>query len=1022
MIYKPTPLPPVSRAPHDILNLFGPASQTIQTTLQKVLGKTQPVAGLDLEFDGDTPTILGLSDGSLTISVPWNDGLPFLLQLISRHSDIVWVGHAIVSADLFVLKAAGIDVPLANLQDTIIWHWLCNMNLCKGSVKNEDNDGASKGRGFMNLGCFLSLYTSLPSYKDCKGDECNGTYCPEHDIQGYNACFFYNTRIWMADNTWKYIQQVKSGEYVKSCGHDGNVCDKQVVRVVRTPYPEQEWLSVHTDGEHFGQPNENGVICTPDHQWFTDRGLIETRALQAGDRVWLPRTGDYDVIYGSVLGDGHIYNGDQFAVSHSNQEYLLAKARALDAVVMTPSIRTGKSFGVKPMFRTEKKTAKWWRAKFYCDKQKVWHPPSIKALAILYGDDGCIQRKFYTSVKTGLKKEQDACAKIALHKFMPQLEEIKGWFREHYGNCSIGNKAVLCLAPLASKKFWNDIAPYMHPSVQYKMPKLFHGLYNGWLDNTSCQLQRGEVVSVTKAMIPSSKHKYKLRYCLEVEDTHSFFTKAGLVKNCDSYGPVVALPNVITQAKFRSVTHLYDLHRELMYVTTEMTRFGLCADMPYVETLKKELAEEKERIETELPFSPTSPKQVMAFFKERGVALHDAQEETIRELIEVDDVDDEYLSLLLEYKELGNGPARWFGPKFVDGNGWVHPRVAIFTSSGRMMSRSPNFQNLSARRTNRHVCNCGHRDTEHVGGCVKCGCEKFKAVNVGKKVRRAVVAPPGWYIARYDLSNAENRVMLHLAGYDIPRDRDLHTWTAQLAQLDETMEFCKRLGGPRQAAKSVVHAGSYLEGVQLKTPSELRTPRIKSEINAGARIVYPNWRFEEKVVTFTGSNFAQRVYGDKTWENRAKALDIANKYFAPEAFGKMRDLQQKITTSLERQKAVVTPLGYYLSSYGQAEDRMKTACAVFGSQPVSHVTKLALINSWRKFVAGRPMRPVLQVHDELLFYVRDDVDPQVAAGWMREVGEFEMPKMPGLVIPIECSYSPNTPTQPSNWRDQTKLG
>lgn len=674
-----TSFPPVSRNAPDILRLFGPESRDIQAIAQRILGTKRPILGNDLEFIErvryiEEPTILGVSDGALSVSVPFDEGLPYFQKLIARHPDVLYVGHAFTSADLFAFRNVGIDIDVTAIEDTIIWYYLTNAHLCKSGQKVEDGDGEKRGKGYMNLWTFISLYTSLPNWKECKGkDECDGTFCPEHDPQGYN----------------------------------------------------------------------------------------------------------------------------------------------------------------------------------------------------------------------------------------------------------------------------------------------------------------GE----------------------------------------DSIGPVLALPHVVTQARLRGVDKLYPLHRQVAYVLAEMSRYGVQVDVPYVSQLEADFVRSKNEIEAKLPFNPKSPKAVADYFKSKDITLLDTQEATIRETLE--ECYDEELALLLDYKEMGNGTARWFAPiskkkngdwqGYMDANGKVHPRLGMFTSTGRFQCTSPNLQNVAKRRRDRHMCECGeHKDVHPTPTC-----EKFNGISLGKKVRRAIIATPGWYLLKADYSNAENRVFLYLSGHTIPDGQDLHTWVAETMGLTPEMEFCKlNDGSPREAAKTAQHGSMYLEGIQLKYERELRTGVPKKEIELGVRDVWWDWKFNNKIVSFTGSNLAQRAFGDKSYENRKKAQAILKALFG--AFPGARKLQRKIGEQVEKQKAVITPHGYYLSSFGPDEERMKTAAAMWGSNPIAHMTKLALCKLWDEFVGGRPMRPVLQVHDEILCEVREDVVPDVAAKWLKSAMEVETPEIPGLVVPTDAAYG-------SNWRDTHKI-
>lgn len=691
-MFKPLQtLPPVSRDPGDILKMFGPQSEHIQSLARRALGVNRPILGCDLEYrepekNVEEPTVLGVSDGHLSVSVPFEEGLTFFRELRAKHPDILFVGHAFTSADKFAFRQVGEFIDLGDIEDTIIRFFLANAHLCKTGTKVEDGDGEKRGKGFMNLWTFLSIYTDFYNYKDCWGASCRGEFCPKHDVWGYNGA--------------------------------------------------------------------------------------------------------------------------------------------------------------------------------------------------------------------------------------------------------------------------------------------------------------------------------------------------------DSSGPIFAIPTLITQSKLRGVDKLYPLHRELAYVLGEMSRYGVQVDREYLfgkadsssRGLQGDFELNKQRIEESLPFNPKSNKEGPAYFKKKGIELKDWKEDTLREAVE--EYEDEELALCLDYKELGNGTDRWFAPVskdksgnwvgYMDRGGKIHPRLGMFTSTGRLQCTSPNLQNVAKRRLDRHICDCGARKEEHpaVG-------HDFKGASLGKMVRRAIIATPGHYLLKADYSNAENRVFLFLGGHHIPNEVDLHLRVSDIAQLTPEMEFSIKLGGPREAAKSIQHAGNYLEGLQLKYPSELRTPRMKAEIDAGARLVFPDWMFNGKVVTFTGANLARRAFGDASWPNRAKALEVANKYFG--GFPGARELQKKITRQAESQKAIITPHGYYLLSFGDDEERCKTGAAMWGSNPVAHFTKLALVDAWRGFQGGRPFRPILQVHDEIIGEVPLDVPPDKAAEHLRVYMEMETPEIPGLILPIGNPSKGELASYGPNWNQTTPI-
>ncbi len=476
---------------------------------------------------------------------------------------------------------------------------------------------------------------------------------------------------------------------------------------------------------------------------------------------------------------------------------------------------------------------------------------------------------------------------------------------------------------------------------------------------------------------------------------HNVFDYNGI----DTIGPVMALPGLNYQLKLYNLEGLYTLHTKLAALLQKIQDRGVPTDLHYVEnTLRREFVAEKdaarEMIRPLLGAKDISNKKTKEYFYRNGLTLLNTQEATIREILEggrpinVTQETWSQLEAVLSYKELGNGPDRWFGNKYLDKVNsklaFVHPSLNFFTSTSRLMCSRPNFQNVTKRRVNRAT-----------------------GENVGKKVRRAVAGPDGQLIWKSDYSNAENRAFLKLAGYEVPEDIDLHTWVMEIAEIKESDAFAMSLGGAREAAKSIQHAGNYLEGLSLKTPQELRSRKMLNDRAAGALIVYEDWRFEGKIVTFTGINLARRAFGSATIANRVKALEIQEKYFG--RFPKVRDLQRRITHQCETERMIRPPHGYVLSSYGFPEDRIKTAAATWGSQPVAHFTKLALLNAEELGLV-----PILQVHDELLFLPPTSWSESKIAGKIKEAMYFETPEIPGLRLPLDISRG-------RNWADQEKV-
>jgi len=466
----------------------------------------------------------------------------------------------------------------------------------------------------------------------------------------------------------------------------------------------------------------------------------------------------------------------------------------------------------------------------------------------------------------------------------------------------------------------------------------------------------------------------------------------------DTYWPLKAFPSMLKRCQIMGTDRLYPLHRDLVAELTVMRDKGIFVDVPYIDKLREEFKADYERIAKMLPFNPNSPSQVRKYFAARGIQLENAQQATIEEACE--ESDDPELALLRDYGQLGNGVDRWFAPRsfnyekgkwegYLDDNGFIHPGLKIFTSSFRLACSAPNFQNLS------------HRPKPWEKGL-------DPAMFLANRIRRAIVAPPDHYLLEADYSNAENRVMLHLAGHKVPEGVDLHTWVAEIAEFKPDDPFCLKEGSPRQAAKTVQHGNFYGEGLSLIPEREARNPKIQNEVARGLRILYPEWKFNGMVVSFTGSNFAKRAFGSASYENRKRANEIIERLFG--RFPGVRKLQQAISKKVQNERCVRNDLGYCLALYGFDAEKIKIALAFTGQNPIAHATKLAIMNA-----KGHPNLDCrLQVHDSLMFYIDKRHSPEQAKKWVREAMEIELKELGGLKIPVDVKVG-------SDWASLRKV-
>lgn len=439
-------------------------------------------------------------------------------------------------------------------------------------------------------------------------------------------------------------------------------------------------------------------------------------------------------------------------------------------------------------------------------------------------------------------------------------------------------------------------------------------------------------------------------------------------------------------------TSLYTRLKDVSVYCEKMQAHGVKIDTALVATMEKQIKDKKfglfpfeirqkigkkgqvlksvEKVFTG-PFNPASPKAVIEYFGSNGIDLRDRfgkaskDKTTVRKALEkslkklgilysVDnksgeltlvDLDDEYvlpevidnLYKVDQVSRAGKGLKSWFDARYVDDNNFVHARFnPLGTLTGRLSSSGPNFQNIPAR-------------------------------GFGALVRRVVIPRyPDRCIIKADYSSLEFRVCLWYAGYAGVITSTVFEELAEASQGLFQSAASRGAMTSRDVAKSVVHATNYLEGIQLKPGRELETDKTKKAIDVGALYACdgnngrPLWEFRGKIVCFTGGNLSERLFGDRSYENRAKALKIQEIYH--NVYPMIRQWHMKVSAEIENSSYSRTASGRYLELNASDEDELKSAIATRGQGGGADYMQEAMLN-----LDALGEIASMNIHDELTF-------------------------------------------------------
>ena len=300
---------------------------------------------------------------------------------------------------------------------------------------------------------------------------------------------------------------------------------------------------------------------------------------------------------------------------------------------------------------------------------------------------------------------------------------------------------------------------------------------------------------------------------------------------------------------------------------------------------------------------------------------------------------------VLEYRELTKLKSTYVDalPRLIEpGTGRLHTRLSqTGASTGRLSSSDPNLQNIPVR------------------------------TELGRQIRAAFVAQPGWELLSADYSQIELRILAHFSGDPLLLEafrtgQDIHSRTAQevfgVGPMAQTAEH-------RRAAK-VINFGI----VYGLSPFGLAQ----------------NLNIEQREAAKFITSYLERYHGVKKYLDAALE-EVRRNGYTLTLSGRRRPIPE-ITSpqgnlrSLAERAALNTPL------QGTAAD----------------LIKLAMITIARELAAGKfRSRMILQVHDELLF--------DVAPGELERLCDLVRPAMENvqaLKVPllVDMKVGPN-------WRD-----
>ncbi|HEX2053929.1 MAG TPA: recombinase RecA [Actinomycetota bacterium] len=362
------------------------------------------------------------------------------------------------------------------------------------------------------------------------------------------GCFSYGTRITLADGTQEKIGKIVNQKLpVEVLSYDpiaGAVVPKKVVNWFDNGRTEQ-FLSFSV-----ARPGGNGraqFSCTANHKIRTPGGWREAGDLVVGDRV-LQATAHYlsdfqwHVILGGLMGDGALSSssgghGTRYRIAGhgpKQAEYCDWKASLLRNIGSSRS--TNAKGDVFYDFHPLPELAELRKA-VYVDGRKVLSHDYLKnltplSLAIWYMDDGCFSpmakgvqaRTAEGSGRSEICVEaMEPASRTRLVEYLGDTWSIRPKLIDRAG------KAVLIFPRFETDKLHALIAPFVHPSMQYKLLPRFRGRFNVTPEFVEKRYELLPFPITSIGVKPKTRSMH--RFDIEVEGNHNYLVDGVVVHN-----------------------------------------------------------------------------------------------------------------------------------------------------------------------------------------------------------------------------------------------------------------------------------------------------------------------------------------------------------------------------------------------------------------------------------------------------------------------------------------------------------
>jgi recombination protein RecA len=367
------------------------------------------------------------------------------------------------------------------------------------------------------------------------------------------GCFSWDTQVTLADGSMEYIGKIVNQrlpvEVLAYNFETGQVEPRKVVGWFDNGPTEGFMRFTVARPTPAGR---SGFSCTANHSIGTPGGWKEARELRIGDRVLHAvqhRLSEFqwEVLLGALIGDGALFpnqNGlaARFRFGHGSKQTEYADWKGSLFANVQPTRTTNANgavvYDLPPLAELAEV-----RDAVYIGGKKVISEDYLKrltplSLAIWYMDDGSLALRakgLQERTRDGSGRSEicveawDATSRRRLASYLADTWAITPKL------ISRGNKAVLQFPKDETAKLHALVAPFVHPSMQYKLLPRFRGRFQvkPQFASPRYELMPMPIIDIHSKPLTTRMH----RFDIEVEQSHNYLAGGVVVHNSPETTP-----------------------------------------------------------------------------------------------------------------------------------------------------------------------------------------------------------------------------------------------------------------------------------------------------------------------------------------------------------------------------------------------------------------------------------------------------------------------------------------------------